>query len=263
MRHHPVDSSDSPEIPLILAHRGASGERPENTLAAFARAIEVGAHGVEVDVQLTKDGAPIVIHDARLDRTTDGSGRISNHTLAELRRLDAGSWFAPTYRRERIPTLGEVLEVVGLRARLINIELKKYRIAYPGLEAKVIEALGAGGLLAKTVISSFNYGSLQVVKAIDPSIQIGYLYELPFRSPVAGALRLGAAAIHPPRLVVTRTLVRRAHEASLRVHVWTVNRPKHFRQMQAYKVDAIFTDQPAAMLELLRGTSGRSTGSSD
>lgn len=253
MRPHPVDSSDPQEIPLILAHRGASGERPENTLAAFARAIEVGAHGVELDVQLSKDGAPIVIHDERLDRTTDGRGWVYDRTLAELQHLDAGSWFAPAYGRERIPLLRDVLDLVGPQARVINVELKNDRIPYSGLETKVVEELGARGLLTKTVVSSFNHGSLRTVKAIAPSVRVGYLYRVPFRSPVAGALRVGAEAIHPPRLAVTRTLVHRAHGAGLRVRVWTVNRPKELRQMQAHGVDAVFTDQPALLLELLRG----------
>ncbi len=253
MRPHPVDSSDPQEIPLILAHRGASGERPENTLAAFARAMEVGAHGVEFDVQLTKDGAPIVIHDLRVDRTTDGNGWVYKCTLAELRQLDAGSWFAPAYRRERIPILRDVLDLVGPKTRVINVELKNARVAYQGLEAKVLAVLGECGMLAKTVISSLNHRSLQMVKAIEPSVRVGYLYQVPFR-PVARALRLGAEAIHPPRLTVSRALVHRAHEAGLQVRVWTVNRPKEFRQMLAHGVDAVFTDQPALMLELLRGT---------
>ena len=245
------DSREDGGIPLILAHRGAAGERPENTLAAFRRALEVGADGIEFDVQLTKDGELVVIHDERLDRTTNGTGWVKDHTLAALQALDAGRWFSQAYREERIPLLAEVLALAA-PACVINVELKNSRVPYPGIESKVIEALKGVDALGKTIVSSFNHDSLQRVKAIDPSARIGYLYQVPWRSPIARALQLGAEGIHPPRLAVSRRLVLRAHRAGLAVRAWTVNRPKHLQQMMALGVDAIMTDHPAMMREILR-----------
>jgi glycerophosphoryl diester phosphodiesterase len=244
------DSRDRPEIPLILGHRGAAKERPENTLAAFRRAIEVGADGVEFDVQRTQDGELVVIHDERLDRTTNSTGWVKDHTLAALRKLDAGRWFGPAYRGERIPLLREVLDLVGPAARVINVELKNSRVPYPGMEAQVVEALRHSGVFDRTVVSSFNHESLRRVKALDPTIRTGVLYVIPWRSPIAKAVRLGADAIHPSRLAVSRPLVRRAHQAGLRVCAWTVNRPEDFRRTAACGVDAIITDHPLAMRAL-------------
>ncbi len=239
-------------IPLSLGHRGASRERPENTLAAFRRALEVGADGVEFDVQLTKDGEVVVIHDERLDRTTDGTGWVKDHTYAELRDLDAGRWFAPAYRGERIPTLSEVLALVAENTRLINVELKNSRVGYPGMEAKVVDLLRRFSVLDKSVVSSFNHDSLRAVKNVEPSVRTGFLYLATLRSPITKAQQVGAEAIHPPRLAVSRALVRRAHESGLRVHVWTVNRPNDMQRMMAYGVNAVITDDPAAMHVLAR-----------
>lgn len=241
------DSRAHPGIPLILGHRGAAKERPENTLAAFRRAIEVGADGIECDVQRSKDGELVVFHDERLGRTTTGQGWVKDHTVADLRRLDAGGWFDPAYARERIPLLPEVLEIVGPTARMINVELKNSRVPYPGMEAQVVAVLEQYGVLQRTVISSFNHNSLRVLKALDPMIRTGMLYVVPWRSPIAKALLLGADAIHPPRLAASGGLVRRAHRVGLRVCTWTVNRPKDMRQMMAYGVDAIITDHPLQM----------------
>lgn len=239
-------------IPLILAHRGASRECPENTLVAFRTALERGADGIECDVQLTKDGELVVIHDERINRTTDGTGWVKDHTFAELRALDAGGWFAPAFHGARIPTLREVLELVAPQTRVINVELKNNRVGYVGLEAKVIAALHQCGILAKTIVSSFNHRSLHLVKTIDPSARLGFLYVATLRSPVRRAVELGAEAIHPPRLAVSPLLVRRAHASKLKVHVWTVNSPKEMHRMITCGVDAVFTDDPAAMTELVR-----------
>ncbi len=244
------DSRDRLAIPLILAHRGAAKERPENTLAAFRRAIEVGADGVEFDVQRSKDGELVVIHDVRLERTTNGRGWVKDSTLAELRHLDAGRWFDPAYQHEPIPLLREVLELVRPHVHVINVELKNTRFPYPGMEAQVVKVLKQCDVLDRTVISTYNLNSLRLVKTIDPTIRTGVLYAIPWRSPIGKAMLSGADAIHPPRLAASRSLVRRAHRVGLRVWVWTVNRPKDFRQMMAYGVDAVITDHPRQMRAL-------------
>jgi glycerophosphoryl diester phosphodiesterase len=197
-----------------------------------------------------KDGELVVIHDERLERTTDGSGWVKDHTFAELSALDAGRWFAPVFRGERIPTLREVLDLVVPESRLINVELKNNRVGYVGLEAKVLEALHECGILAKTIVSSFNRLSLRLVKSLEPSAKLGLLYVASLRSPVRQAIELGAEAIHPPYIGVSPALVRRARASELKVHVWTVNRSKEMHRMIDCGVDAVFTDDPAAMRAL-------------
>lgn len=258
-------SRGSERIPCIVAHRGAAAERPENTLAAFRRALEAGADGIECDVQLTRDGEVVVIHDERLERTTDGTGWVRDHTLRELQVLDAGGWFGRRYRGERIPTLHEVLAAAAGRARLINVELKNTRLRYPGLEARVLRLLHRFGVLGTTVVSSFNHASLRRIRDLEPRARIGMLPRA-LRAPVARALRLGAEALHPARTEVTARLVRGAHAAGLRVRVWTVNSAEELRRMRAWGVDAVFTDDPAAMVRAVRrglarqGRAWRSSG---
>jgi glycerophosphoryl diester phosphodiesterase len=239
---------DRPDRPLVIAHRGASRERPENTLAAFERALELGVDGVELDVHLTRDGHPVVIHDERLDRTTDGSGPVGDHTLAELRRLDAGAWFDAAYRGERIPTLAEVLERVGRHPLLINIELKTDRIAYPGLERRVGAILERAGCVERAVVSSFRPATLRKIREAAPSVRIGLLYARPLIAPVRKALRLGATSLHPPHFLTPASLVRRAHGSGLRVFCWTVNDLAVAHRLIAAKVDGLITDDPATLV---------------
>src|SRR5205814_5101727 len=145
---------------LVIAHRGASGTHPENTLAAFRRAVELGADMIELDVQLTRDGEVVVFHDATLERTTDGAGAVSDRTLAEIRRLDAGAWFGPAFRGTRVPTLAEVLAAVGLP---VNVELKP--VGDDGLEARALAVVESAGALARVVFSSFDAGALERLRA--------------------------------------------------------------------------------------------------
>ena len=149
--------------PLVIAHRGASGTAPENTLAAFRRAVACGADMVELDVQLTRDGEVVVVHDFTLDRTTDGTGAVGASSLAEIRRLDAGAWFAPAFLGEAVPTLGEVLGAIGLP---VNVELKP--VGDQGLEAETLAVVRAAGALGRVVFSSFDPGALERLRALTP-----------------------------------------------------------------------------------------------
>ncbi|MGE5593151.1 MAG: glycerophosphodiester phosphodiesterase [Betaproteobacteria bacterium] len=263
--------------PLVLGHRGAPRVAPENTLAAFKAGLEAGVDGFELDVQLSRDGRLVVIHDERVDRTTNGKGWVKDMTLAELKALDAGSWFrregggasgpgpggrvdgsgtadAP-FAGERIPTLEEVLELVVAKCSLINIEIKSGLVLYPGIEEKTIAVLKDFGIVEKTVLSSFNHFSLRAVKALDSSVRTGVLYMEGLVDPWVYAKYVPADALHPAFYAVAPEIVAGAHAAGLAVNTWTVDDPNDMRRMMAWGVDAVITNHPAAMMEIARAAS--------
>ena len=163
------------ERPLILAHRGARHFAPENTLAAFRLAAEMGAHGIELDVHICKDGEAVVIHNPSLDETSDGHGPVRDFTLAELQALDAGSWYAPEFAGERIPTLAQVLHELGPRL-MLNIELKTDAFFSGELEAEVVRLVEDTHMAHRVIVSSFNPAALWRVRRLNRHIPIGLLY---------------------------------------------------------------------------------------
>lgn len=155
----------------LIAHRGWSGKAPENTLAAIELALEEPKiTSIEIDVHQSKDGIPVVIHDHRVDRTTDGSGYVMDLTLAELKKLDAGSWFDPAFTGEQVPTLAEVLELVGGRKNLL-IELKQMAGLYEGLEANVLTLIQKFNAEAQCSLISFDHKSLKACLAFNPEVK--------------------------------------------------------------------------------------------
>jgi glycerophosphoryl diester phosphodiesterase len=236
--------------PAVIAHRGASGTAPENTLVAFRRAAACGADMVELDVQLTRDGEVVVVHDFTLDRTTDGTGAIGAWTLAEIRRLDAGTWFAPAFRGEPIPTLGEVLAAIGLP---VNVELKP--VGDQGLEARTLAAVRGAGALGRVVFSSFDPGSLERLRALTPEADIGILCDGP-PGPAAMRLagRVSARALHVRKDGATPEAFALARAAGLQIRVWTVNEPGEFTSLAAAGAHGVFTDYPERFLQT--GTTG-------
>src|SRR4029453_18395946 len=154
----------------VIAHRGASGTCPENTLPAFRRAVALGVPMVELDVQLTRDGHPVVIHDSTLERTTSGYGAVRRRTLAEIAALDAGRWFAPAFAGTRVPTLGDVLATIPIR---INVELKA--IGGDGLEHRALQAVEEAGALGRVVFSSFDPSTLERLRALPGGGEWGVL----------------------------------------------------------------------------------------
>lgn len=241
---------------LNIAHRGASAVAPPNTLAAFRRAADLGADGVELDVHLCADGVPVVIHDFTVDATTDGSGRVGDMPLAALRELDAGSRFDPAFAGERIPTLEEVFAEVGGRL-LINVELKSMPGSdYPGLEAAVAALIRRHGLAERVLVSSFNPFALRRFRREMPAVPLGFLYET---APLSRAARLVAAlirlqpqAVHPWWGVITPQTVRQAHARGRRVVAWTVDDPAAMARLVKWGVDAIITNYPDRMRPLMR-----------
>jgi glycerophosphoryl diester phosphodiesterase len=218
---------------LAIGHRGARGHEPENTLRSIRRALELGAGGVEIDVYFI-DGQLVVFHDAKVDRTTNGHGRLARKSFGELRALDAG-------KGERIPTLREVFELVDRRA-LIHVELKGRGTveSVAGLIREFVQQ--RGWRFSEFIVSSFHRTELRALAGGE--IPIGVLFKRSARYFARVAKSLGAVAIHPNLRFVNRRLVERAHAAGLKVFVYTVNRPRDIARMKEFGVDGVFTDYP-------------------
>jgi glycerophosphoryl diester phosphodiesterase len=240
--------------PLTLGHRGASAEAPENTLAAFGQALAQGADGFELDVTLTADGVPVVIHDDTLDRTTNGRGPVGRQTLAEIKALDAGypERFGPKFLNERVPSLAEVLAAFGQQA-LINIELKHDRSPGRVLAARVVALVHDYGLSRRVILSSFQFSNLRRVRALDATLPIGLLYV----SALGGArlvrwltAGLRPEAHHPGHYTLRTDAVEWFHGHGLRVNAWTVNDEPELRRLMAAGVDGLITDHPGRAVSI-------------
>ena len=235
----------------IVAHRGSSAAAPENTLAAFRRAVEEGADAVELDVRLSADGEVVVIHDATVRRTTDGRGTVAGTTLTALRRLDAGAWRAPRFAGERIPTLAEVLAEIPPSVGL-NVELKpgRARGSGPALVERTGRILAAAHRDPSILVTSFQHGLIARFKELHPSIPTGILLHplrAGSRSPVRAARAIGAEYIVFGSRTLTKRLTRRAHEEGLRVAEYTVDTEARLRRARRYGVDAVITNVPVTM----------------
>ena len=230
---------------LILAHRGASAYRPENTLEAFELALMQDADGFELDAQLTKDGYVVVAHDERLERVSNGVGYINDHTLEELKTLDFGKGF-PGRQKCRIPTLGEVYSLIKGTGATVNVELKTTEFMYPELPEKLLGLEREFSMQGRVIYSSFNHYSLLALRQIDKQVKIGLLYDMGLVDPWVYASHLSADAIHPHYKIVALLpgTVARCHEAGLMVNVWVVNDPKMIGFMLECGVDALMTDAP-------------------
>ena len=227
---------------LIIAHRGASGHAPENTLAAFKKAVALGAAFIETDLQLTRDAHFVAIHDDTLDRTTNGEGKVHDRTLAELRKLDAGSWFGSQFTGERIPTLEETLEFSKKNDVVFYLELKPG--GSWGGEHALIGALRESGEIPRSVIISFESAILANLRKIEPTIMTGVLYDGQLVDPLDTALQVGARQIVVRADLVTPWMLSEARRKDLQVVCWTVNHPAHIRQLKAAGVDGIMSDYP-------------------
>ena len=234
----------------VVAHRGASGHAPENTLAAFRRAVELGAAFIETDLQISRDAHIVVIHDDRLDRTTTGRGPVREHTLAELRELDAGSWYDSQFAGERIPRLEEVLEFSRQSDIVFYLEIKPG--APWGVEQAVVGALRSAGETTRAVVLSFDAATLATVRRLEPTLMTGYLYDRQQPDAVQRALELGARQLAPRGDLVTPELVAEARRNSLQVVTWTINKPEQMRTLAAAGVDGIMTDYPDRLIAVLR-----------
>jgi len=245
---------------LNFGHRGASGLAPENTLAAFRLARQLGADGVECDVQLTRDGEVVVCHDEDVERVSDGRGRLSTLTLAELKQLDFGAWFGAAFAGERILTLQEMIDGLDAGA-LLNIELKTMALRSAGLEAQTAAIIRRNNLYGRLIVSSFNPLALWRIHRIDPRIDLGLLYWPggPLYLRRAWARRLMPfQAMHPEHRMVDERYVRWARRAGYRVNVWTADEPAEMRRLIQLGVNLIITNRPDVLREALRHAGHRS-----
>lgn len=235
---------------LVFGHRGACGYTPENTVVSFLQALEMGAHGVELDVHLSKDGHLVVIHDESLEKTTNGTGLVVEKTLAELKALDAGSHKGGEFAGLQIPTLDEVFEALAGRIA-VNVEMKADT---DGIEQAVADCIARHDMTDKVIISSFKPTVLKRFADGQPHLKLGFLID-PFDED-AEALKIWMSSIkhharHPHYMTIDAAYVRVAHQFGYRVNTWTVNDVDHGVKLAEMGVDCVMTDTPDVMLKAL------------
>lgn len=238
---------------LNIAHRGFSGKYPENTMIAFKKAVEIGSDGIETDVHMTKDGAIVICHDEKLDRTTNGQGFIKDFTYDEIKKLDAGLKFGERFKGEAIPDIDEFLDYVKDKNILVNIELKNDMIHYKNLEEKVVEKIYEYGMKDKVILSSFNHYAMVKVKDIDSSIKTGLLYEAVIYKAEEYAKMVGADALHPYfPAVMDKTVVDNIKKQGIAINTYTVNEEKDMEKLIQLGIDGIITNYPDVLGKLVR-----------
>ena len=229
-----------------IAHRGFHDNRsecPENSLPAFERAIQMG-YGIELDVQLTKDGEMVVVHDEEIDRVSDGSGFVKDYTLAELKILNFNKTH-PEYQDVKIPTLREVYEALKPTGMTINVELKTGIFWYKDLEKKVLELTKEMEMEDRVIYSSFNHYSIAKILELDPKASTGILYADIIYDVVNYAKKIGTGALHPATFHVQMAdFLQQYVESDLAVHVWTVNDKAEIERLMEAGVDAVITNYP-------------------
>ncbi|HVQ36852.1 MAG TPA: glycerophosphodiester phosphodiesterase family protein [Pyrinomonadaceae bacterium] len=256
--------------PLILGHRGASAVAPENTLAAFSRAILDGAEGIEFDVRLSRDGIPIVIHDASLKRTGLTDTMVSDLTAEQLQSVDVGSWFRrtpvagrlpttePPYEGERIPTLEQVFELFRSNSAWLYVEMKSDAGEGAELAAAVVETLGKFPIASRVVVESFDLAAIAEIKRIDLSVRTAALFEPKLSRPISTIRRLKmvdlALSVQADEMALHYTLtnagvVEKARDSGLETVVWTVDNPKWISRARRFGVKALISNDPASMVQ--------------
>jgi glycerophosphoryl diester phosphodiesterase len=241
---------------LLIAHRGASGHAPENTLAAFRKAVSLGVGFIETDLQLTRDARFVAIHDDTVDRTTNGHGAVHDLTLEAIRKLDAGSWFGSEYAGERIPTLEEILEFSKKNDVVFYLELKPG--GSWGGEHALIGALRESAEIARTVVISFDGAILEAVRKIEPTLMTGLLYDGHLANPLDKAVEIGARQLAVRGDLVTPAMLTQARSRDLQVVCWTVNHGAHLRLLMDAGVDGIMSDYPDRLVAANKKNSDKS-----
>lgn len=237
--------------PLVWAHRGASGYAPENTLAAFQKAVDLGADGVELDIQLTKDDQIVVIHDEMIDRTSDGKGWVKDYTLEELRAFNYNRT-KPEYKHADIPTMREVFELLKPTGLFINIEIKTGVVFYEKIEEKILALAKEMGMEDRVCYSSFNHYTVTRIHELKPDAEVGFLYaDGPINMPSYG-VKHGVNALHPALYNLQYDgFVKECKEKGLKLNVWTVNERPYMEMCCQYGVDAIITNYPDIAKEVV------------
>ncbi|MDP4089472.1 MAG: glycerophosphodiester phosphodiesterase [Bacillota bacterium] len=236
---------------LNYAHRGASGYFPENTLIAFEKAIEMGCDAIETDVQMTRDGELVLIHDELVDRTTDGVGLVKNFSLKGLRELDAGTWHGSSPSLQHIPTAEELIILAKSQSININFELKTGIVIYPEIERKIIELIYKYNMQENVLLSSFNHYSMVECKSIDKSVKAGLLYEAGLYKPSQYCKLAGCDAIHPNFYSVNEDIIHEAKKDGIWVNSYTVNNEEKMKQLLDYGIDGIITNYPDRLRSII------------
>lgn len=237
----------------VIAHRGFSAAAPENTMAAYRKAIDIGADMIELDVLLTKDREVVCIHDETVNRTSNGRGLVASLTLEEIRKLDMGSWFSSEFAGERIPLLSEVLDLAKDRIPL-NIEIKTEAVSdepKDGIEEKVLKLINDQNMRDQIVISSFDPRALRHIRALDATIMTASLYDEQRQggmSPAHIMNEVGSNGFNLSKSQVTARIVEECHSLNRPVAVYTVDDPAQFDDLVGLEVDAIFSNHPDIMM---------------
>ncbi|MFC5731085.1 MULTISPECIES: glycerophosphodiester phosphodiesterase family protein [Nocardioides] len=248
----------------VVAHRGSSGAAPENTLAAVQLAIRHRADVVENDIQRTRDGELVIMHDTTLTRTTDveqvfpdrAPWTVGSFTLAEIKQLDAGSWFAPEFARERVPTLAEWVAAVGNQAGML-LEPKAPEL-YPGIEVDLDKELRAlpefnrAVRAGRVVVQSFNHAWLRTYKSLAPDVPVGLLYGVRPTPVEIVAASTWAQQVNPALGAIDEATVHAVHAHGMEIHVWTVNGGADMRRAVNWGVDGVITNYPQVLRDILR-----------
>jgi glycerophosphoryl diester phosphodiesterase len=244
-----------PSRPWVIGHRGAPAHAPENTMASFRRAVELGATFIETDLRLSHDAKFVAMHDPTLDRTSNGRGLVRDFTLAQLRELDAGSWYGREFAGEKIPTLEEILNFAREADVVFYLEIKHE--AGWGVHHGVAGALRAANESARTVVISFDPSMLTNLRRLDAGLLTGFLFESSIADAVEKAQKIGARQICPREDLVNPELLRGAQDAGLQVATWTVNDPAQMDALIEMGVNGIMSDYPDRLSAAVNRACGR------
>lgn len=235
-----------------FAHRGFSGKYPENTMLAFKKAIEVGADGIELDVQLTKDGEVVIIHDETIDRTTDGEGFVCEYTYDELKKIDASYIYKDKYGFNPIPTLKEYFELVKDLDFITNIELKTGINEYLGIEEKVYKLIKEFRLESKVIISSFNHFSILRMKKIAPELKYGFLSETWIIDAGEYCKKYGVSCYHPHFKNLIPSVIDELKKNNIEINTWTVNKKEDIEYLISKNIDILIGNYPDLIKKTLK-----------
>jgi len=245
---------------LVISHRGANLEAPENTLPAFEKALTYNVDGFENDVHLTKDGVLVVVHDDTVDRTSNGTGLVCEMTFDELRALDFGGWFSPEFAGTKIPTLAEFFALCG-PLKVINVEIKEAVNGSKDCAAAVVRLAKEMGVFDKLLVSSFDMGMLQACLDEDSATHVAFLYAMNneeaceeiMDDPAAFAKKYKLHAFHPIVLMCSADFIEECHDAGIVVNPWTVNHDSALEAVRDWGADCVITDAPALAMKINYG----------
>ena len=244
--------------PLVIGHRGASAVAPENTMAAFREAIAVGADGIEFDVRLTRDGVPVVIHDSTLRRTGGLPHRVADLTSSEFAKIDVGSWFAPSFANETVPSLAELFTLFQANNSTLYLEMKCDSPAeYTPLAEACCRMIDDYDFKERVIIECFHLSALRVVREINLDIKTVALFEPSISTPsvlsdqsiINKAKAVGAVALALHHRLARKSLVEKAKDAGMYVAVWTVDDPAWIERARSIGIDALITNDPAKLIQ--------------